>query len=89
MSQYFLLMFGSQRVPPNPNYSHTFATFVKVGWDGDGPCPKDARLRADTISWLPTKLKIRVNALRPEPGANLALSASLFVLTLIRQSASP
>jgi hypothetical protein len=36
---YFLVMLGSQTVPANPNHSHTWATFVRVTWPGDGPCP--------------------------------------------------
>ena len=33
---YYLLMFASQRIPNNPNYAHTFATFVRATWEGDG-----------------------------------------------------
>ena len=29
---YFLLMFGSQRTPNEPNFSHSFATFVRADW---------------------------------------------------------
>ena len=36
---YYLLMFGSQRVPANPDYAHSFATFVRATWEGDHPCP--------------------------------------------------
>ena len=34
---YFLLMYGSQRIPNNPNYSHSFATFVRVRYNGPQP----------------------------------------------------
>ena len=27
--KYYLLMFSAQRIPRNPNYAHTFATFVR------------------------------------------------------------
>jgi hypothetical protein len=75
--EYYLLMFGSQRVPANPNYSHTLATFVKATWLGDGPCPVNPTLEAHTISWLPANLKIRTNALLPECGHNFDLHQSL------------
>lgn len=74
---YYLLMFGSQRVPNNPNYSHTFATFAKVSWLAPGPCPRDPLVEAHTISWLPANLKIRVGALLPECGRNFDLYATL------------
>jgi hypothetical protein len=75
--EYYLLMFGSQRQPANPNYSHTFATFVRATWIGDGPCPVNPTLEAHTISWLPANLKIRTNALLPECGHNFDLHESL------------
>lgn len=74
---YFLLMFGSQRVPANPNYSHTFATFVRGSWPGDGPCQGNMQLEAHTISWLPANLKVRTGALLPECGHNFDLPESL------------
>jgi hypothetical protein len=67
---YYLLMFGSQRIPNNPNYAHSFATFVRVRWAGNGPCCTPFLLESHTISWLPANLKIRVNALLPECGKN-------------------
>src|SRR5947208_13930582 len=74
--EYFMLMFGSQRVPANPNYSHTSATFVKVSWPVAGA---PGRLSAATVSWLPANLKIRTSALLPEPGQNFDLPTSLAV----------
>jgi hypothetical protein len=70
-------MFGSQRVPANPNYSHSFATFVKVTCPEGGPNPREQRLEAHTISWLPANLKVRVNALLPESGHNFDLPETL------------
>lgn len=68
---YFLLMFGSQRIPNNPNYAHTFATFVKA-------CSADGgTLEAHTISWLPAKLVVRTLALRPECGRNFDLPTTI------------
>lgn len=77
---YYTLMFGSQTVPSNPNYSHSWATFVRVCWDGDGPCPLKAekvKIEAHTISWLPANMKVRVNALFPECGYNFDLPQTL------------
>jgi hypothetical protein len=70
---YYMAMFGSQRVPNNPNYSHTWTTFVRVTWPGDGPCPRDAHMEAHTISFLPVTGKVRIGALFPEPGRNYEL----------------
>src|SRR3954454_23392353 len=49
----YLLMFGAQRVPSNPNYSHTFATFVKATWPEPRRGSAFPRLEEHTISWLP------------------------------------
>ena len=70
---YYVMVFGSQTIPANPNYSHSWATFVRATWEGDGPCPKDATIEAHTISWLPANLIVRVCALCPEEGTNLDL----------------
>ena len=72
--EYYLLMFGSQRVPANPNYAHTFATFVKVCQTGPA---KKTITEAHTISWLPANLKIRIGALLPEDGHNFGLHETL------------
>jgi hypothetical protein len=74
---HYLLVFASQRVPNNPNYSHTFATFVRASWPGDGPCPRCPTLEARTISWLPRSLVVRTLALLPECGRNLGLHETL------------
>ena len=74
---HYLLVFASQRVPNNPNYSHTFATFVRASWPGDGPCPRCPALEARTISWLPRSLAVRSLALWPECGRNLGLHETL------------
>lgn len=70
--EYFVIMFGSQRIPSNPNYSHTFATFVKTT-----PAPTGTEAIAHTISWLPVNLKVRIEAVLPEPGHNFDLPSSL------------
>ena len=74
---HFLLMFGSQRIPNNPDYAHTFATFVRVQWAGDGPCRKGAHFEAHTISWLPSNLVVRTRAFLPESGKNFDLDTTL------------
>jgi hypothetical protein len=74
---HYLLVFASQRVPNNPSYSHTFATFVRASWPGDGPCPACPALEARTISWLPRSLAVRPLALWPECGRNLGLHETL------------
>ena len=75
--RYYVLLFGSQRTPPNPNYSHSFATFVRVTWPGDGPCPPLAHMESHTISWLPENMIVRTLALFAEPGKNFDLHTTL------------
>jgi hypothetical protein len=71
-------MFGSQQVPNDPDYAHTFATFVRASWPGDTPCPGPPPcLEARTISWLPRSLVIRTWALEPECGHNFGLHETL------------
>jgi len=75
---FYVLMFGSQRIPANPNYSHSFATFVRVSWPGDGACPPEgAAIEEHTISWLPCSGKVRVQALCPEAGRNYGLHETI------------
>lgn len=73
---YFLLMFGSQQIPNKPQYSHSSATFVKVCWPGDGPCPANPVLQPVTISWLPCDMKFKLIA-RAECGRNFDLDTTL------------
>ncbi len=74
---HYLLMFGSQRVPNTPNYTHTWATFVKATWPGDEPCPVNPTLESHTISWLPCNGIVRIRALFPEPGRNFGFEETL------------
>lgn len=74
---YYLLMFGAQRVPSDPDYSHSWATFVRATWEGDGPCPVNPVLEVTTISWLPCNGIVRVLALLPEPGRNWELHETI------------
>lgn len=86
--EYYMLIFGSQRIPPNPNYSHSWGTFIKVSWDGNGPRPPGAKMEVHTISWMPANMKIRTGALSPEPGVNLDIHASLEYATSTEQRVS-
>ncbi len=70
--RYYVLVFGSQQVPPIPDATHTFAAFVRATDSPAGP-----RLECYTISWLPANLVVRTRALLPEPGRNLDLYATL------------
>lgn len=74
---YYLLMFGAQSVPANPNYAHSFATFVRASWEGDGPCPQNPCIEAHTISWLPATMVVRTHALFPECGRNFDLHTTI------------
>ncbi|MBY0231948.1 MAG: hypothetical protein K2W96_21910 [Gemmataceae bacterium] len=74
---YYALVFSGQRIPNDPDHSHTFATFVKVTWQGDGPMAPPARFEAVTISWLPANLVVRTRALQAERGNNFGLHETL------------
>lgn len=65
---YYLLLFAAQRERNNPNYAHSFATFVRAGPE---------RLEAHTISWLPANLDIRTGAFLPEAGQNFGLHETI------------
>lgn len=72
---YYLLMFGAQRDAMQPQYAHTFATFVKA--TGQGPCLANYHLETHTISWLPATLNIRLFARRAECGRNVGLDDTI------------
>jgi hypothetical protein len=69
------VIFGSQRDPNWPQFSHTFATFMKTAANGDPPA--DQSLDTHTISWLPKRLEIGVLRQVSEPGINLDLQSTL------------
>lgn len=74
---YYLIVFGSQRIPNNPNYSHSFATFVRSSCP-DAPSGRAATaLESHTISWLPATGEVRTLALTPECGRNFGLDETL------------
>jgi hypothetical protein len=74
---YFVMVFGSQQIPNHPNFSHSWATFVRITWPGNGPCPKFVTMEAHTISWLPQTGDVRFLALLPECGANFDLHTTM------------
>src|SRR5690349_116884 len=53
--RYYLLIFGSQSMPKQPRYTHTWVTFVRVG-PGSSGTPD---IEQHTISWMPATLQIR------------------------------
>lgn len=74
---YYLLMFASQTIPNEPDYSHTYATFVRATWPGDCPPKAPITLETVTISWLPQELPVRTYKLRPECGRNYGLHETI------------
>lgn len=71
--KYYVLVFGSQQLPPDPRYSHSFGIFVKVT-----EFPNQQRvLEHHSISWLAANLKVRLWAFLPEPGVNLGIHPTL------------
>ena len=72
--RYYLLVFGSQSLPKQPRYTHTWITFVRIPAPLPG-CKPD--LEQHTISWMPSTLNIRTFNFSVEPGVNLNLHESL------------
>ncbi len=75
--EYYVLGFGQQRIPNDPNKCHTFATFVQARWPGDGPCPSNAIVEEHTISWLAANGNCRIQALLPECGRNFGMHETM------------
>jgi hypothetical protein len=74
---YYLIMFGAQRTPNEPDYSHSFATFVRVTWPDSCPWPGFFRYDAQTISWLPANRDVRSLAVFSEAGCNFDLHTTI------------
>jgi hypothetical protein len=72
---YYMMVFGSQRIPCRARQAHTFATFVRA--TGEGTNPDNYSLTAHTISWMPKKLQVHCPSLWAEEGVNLSLERSL------------
>lgn len=78
-----LLMFSSQRMPRNPNYSHSFAAFVRTKC-----CPTSQSIaEVHVISWLPANGKVRLLA-HPECGRNFELIETIQLSLCTRQRVS-
>jgi hypothetical protein len=84
--RYYIIIFGSQSTPRLPRYTHTWATFVKAG--GEGQDSSEYHIdEVFTISWLPADLVVRSLRLRAQEGVNLDLEATLaYVLEHARVS---
>jgi hypothetical protein len=72
---YYVMIFGSQSSPKLPQYTHTWATFIRAV--GEGPDANIYALYQHTISWLPQSLDVRTWSFLPEPGLNLDLYQTL------------
>ena len=81
--RYFLVFFGSQDVLRRPQYTHTWATLVRVRASDAGPggtiaCGEvDPALDVQTISWLPTKGTIDARSHTVEQGRNFDLHETM------------
>jgi hypothetical protein len=73
--RYYTMIFGSQSRPKLLQYTHTWATFIRVVGEGDDP--NGYQVYQHTISWLPASLDVRTWSLFPERGVNLDLYATL------------
>jgi hypothetical protein len=71
----FVFIFSSQSCPKLPRFTHVWASMVKVT-GADLPFTQRT-LQLDTISWFPATLSVHTFRLRPEPGINLDLHATL------------
>ncbi len=82
-ARYFLMFFGSQDVLRRPQYTHTWATLVRVPASEVGQCGTtqcgciDPLLDEQTISWLPTKGTIDPRSKTVEPGRNFGLHETM------------
>ena len=72
--RYFLLVFGAESAPKLPRFTHSWATFVRVGPTGAGMPPD---IEVHSISWMPATLCIRTFRPMVEPGVNLSLHQSV------------
>lgn len=90
--RFFVLFFGSQDVLRRPQYTHTWATLVRVpaGAAGPGgaatPGCVDPALDVQTISWLPVKGTIDPRSRTVEPGRNYGLHETLRLAYDTKQS---
>jgi hypothetical protein len=81
--RYFLIFFGSEDRLRRPQYTHTWATLVRIRAPDAGPggvatpgC-LDPALDVQTISWLPVKGCIDARSRAVEPGRNYELHETM------------
>jgi hypothetical protein len=84
--RYYAIVFGSQSRPKLLQYTHTWATFVRVVGEGDDPASYE--IYQNTISWLPDSLNVRTWSLFPEKGVNLDLYPTLDAVLKDRERVS-
>jgi hypothetical protein len=81
--RYFLVLFGSHDLLHRPQYTHTWATLIRIRASDVGPCGVttpgcvDPVLDVQTISWLPTKGTIDPRNYSVEPGRNYELHETM------------
>lgn len=90
--RYFVVFFGSHDLLHRPQYTHTWATLVRVPESEVGQCgsPRagciDPTLDVQTISWLPTKGTIDPRNYTVEPGRNFDLHETMKLVLDTKQS---
>ena len=81
--RFFLILFGSHDALHRPQFTHTWATLVRVSAADCGPCGAavpgrvDPNLDVQTISWLPVNGAIDARSTEVEPGRNFDLHESM------------
>src|SRR6266849_8471790 len=83
---YYMIVYGAQRTPNVPRFTHTFATFVKATGEGDDK--SKYKIEEHTISWIAKTKEIVVARARPEPGVNLCLEDSLRLAVALEEKTS-
>jgi hypothetical protein len=83
---YYMIVYGAQRTPNVPRFTHTFATFVKA--TGEGNDKTKYKVEEHTISWIAKTKEIVVARARPEPGVNLSLKESLALAASLEEKVS-
>ncbi len=81
--RYFLVLFGSQNILRQPQYTHTWAALIRVRGSDVGGCGTsaagciDPALDVQMISWMPAKGQIDALSKEVEPGRNFGLHESM------------
>jgi hypothetical protein len=90
--RFFVVFFGSHDLLHRPQYTHTWATIVRVPASEVGKCGSvhpgciDPALDVQTISWLPTKGTIDARNYTVEPGRNYDLHETMKLVHATKQS---